>query len=213
MKKTIIFDFDGTIADTLGPIMAVFNKNSKSFRYKHLSPETIEKLRGQNSEEILRQLRVPWQNMPFVIRRVRQDLREHIDSVELITGIKSVIEELHKDGKKLIIVTSNSKEIVDKFLKRREICVFDKIYSTGFLSKQRTLRRVLSEQKISANSTVYIGDETRDIVAAKAAKIDVIAVTWGFNNRAILEANKPDLLADKPAELLNLIEKLSTTAS
>ena len=158
MKKTIIFDFDGTIADTLGPIMAVFNKNSKSFGYKHLSPETIEKLRGQNSEEILRQLKVPWQNMPFVIRRVRQDLREHIDSVELVDGIKSVIEDLHSDGKKLIIVTTNSREIVEKFLKRHEICVFDKIYSTGFLSKQRTLRKVLSDLKIGASSTVYVGD-------------------------------------------------------
>ena len=53
---------------------------------------------------------------------------------------------------------------------------------------------------------VYVADETRDIEAAKKAKVRIISVTWGFNSREILKKQNPDFLVDRPEEILRIID-------
>ena len=64
------------------------------------------------------------------------------------------------------------------------------------------------EQNNLKDDVVYIGDEERDIAACKKCKISIIAVTWGFDSKELLEKNNPHYLADTPKELLEIITRL-----
>ena len=66
------------------------------------------------------------------------------------------------------------------------------------------IKHLLKEKNFSNGDMVYVGDEVRDIKAAKKARVRVIAVTWGLNSRKILEKEHPDYLVDRPQELLKI---------
>jgi phosphoglycolate phosphatase len=52
---------------------------------------------------------------------------------------------------------------------------------------------------------IYVGDETRDIEAARKIQIQVIAVSWGFNSREVLAEQKPDFLISHPSQLIEVV--------
>ena len=58
------------------------------------------------------------------------------------------------------------------------------------------------------DEVVYVGDEVRDIKAAKRAGMKIIAASWGYNEREALEKYKPDLIVDRPVELIEVVEKV-----
>ena len=66
----------------------------------------------------------------------------------------------------------------------------------------------MDKYHLDQNQTVYVGDEVRDIEAARRAEIQVIGVTWGFNTRAVLKKNSPDTIVDNPADLLATVKQL-----
>jgi len=59
--------------------------------------------------------------------------------------------------------------------------------------------------KLYTEDVIYIGDEVRDIEAARAAGIKIASVTWGYNLESILTENKPDYIVTQPRDLLNLM--------
>jgi phosphoglycolate phosphatase-like HAD superfamily hydrolase len=58
---------------------------------------------------------------------------------------------------------------------------------------------------LPARDVVYVGDEVRDIEAGRQAGVAVAAMTWGFNDRALLARHCPDYLVERPEELLQLL--------
>lgn len=72
--KGILFDFDGTIADTLSLVLAIFNRISPEYGLSPLKAEEVRELRSMTSQEILRQAQIPfWQVIALVIR-AKQEL-------------------------------------------------------------------------------------------------------------------------------------------
>ncbi|HRK03366.1 MAG TPA: HAD hydrolase-like protein, partial [Oligoflexia bacterium] len=94
---------------------------------------------------------------------------------------------------------------VESFLKLHGLDFFDFIQGgSSVLGKARILERILAEKNMDPATTVYVGDEARDIVAARTVGVRSVAVTWGFNSRRLIEAATPDRIISKPIELLNL---------
>jgi len=86
---------------------------------------------------------------------------------------------------------------------------FLEIYGgVGLFGKAPTLRRLLREQHLDPKDAVYIGDELRDVQAAQAVSLPVIAVTWGFARLSDLKAKRPTALANRPADLMGILDKL-----
>ena len=105
------------------------------------------------------------------------------------------------------ILTSTSEENVRKFLKKNKLELFDFIYSgSSIFGKHKVMKSLLKKQKLKRKEVIYVGDETRDIEAAKKAKVKIISVTWGFNTKQILKKQKPDFLIDKPKELMKILK-------
>ncbi len=208
--KVIIFDFDGTIADTLDSVVSITNRLAGEFGYKPTSQEDLIILRNLNSRQIIKKSGVPIFKIPFLIRKVLAELNNEIQVLSAFPGIKETLIELRKQGKSLGIVTSNSKENVTAFLNKNGLQeLFDFIYSgTTIFGKSKVMNRVLKSENLNPEEVLYVGDETRDIESAKKTDIKVIAVSWGFNSKEVLAEQSPDYLIHQPDEIIEVIRSL-----
>ncbi|GAB4215235.1 MAG: HAD family hydrolase [Synechococcales cyanobacterium] len=202
----VLFDFDGTIADTLPHLWQIGERLATEAGYDDL-PD-LEDLRQLSSREILRTLQIPLLHIPLLVRRLRREMRQEMHHIPVCPGMKPMLESLFRRGWILGIVTSNSSRNVRAFLEHHQLGHwFSLLHSeSSLLSKSRVLQRVLQQQHWSVQDVVYVGDETRDVEAARAAGMKVVAVTWGFNSEAALTRVTPQALARDPQELLAILE-------
>jgi phosphoglycolate phosphatase-like HAD superfamily hydrolase len=211
----ILFDFDGTIADSFDVILHITNRLAKEFGYEPASPAQIKQLQNLNSREIIKHLQIPVYKLPFLLRRLKSEMNQEIHSLDPIPGVKAVLEQIHQQGYRLGIVTSNTESNVRIFLQRHGMeALFELLHGEVMLfGKARVLTQVLRRQSLSVASVVYVGDETRDVEAAKKVGMKVVAVDWGFNSHHALQDVEPDALVSNPMDLLGAIARLSPPSS
>jgi len=210
MSQAIIFDFDGTIADTLSQVIKILNLYAPKHGLSAVPQKEIDKMKDYGAKEILAKFKISPIEAIQVIRVVRSEQKKSIAYVRIFPGIKDVIAKLKKQHLKVGIVTSNSKTNVQKFLKENKIKEIDFIYSeNSMFGKANKLTKVIKAQKLNKSDVIYVGDEVRDIEAAHKAGISVIAVTWGFNSKKRLEQSKPDYLITKPEQILQVVKSNS----
>ena len=206
-NKVIVFDFDGTIADTYQAVVDITNSLSSEFGYQPISEEELLLLKNLSSKEIVRRSEISLFKIPFLVRRVQKELGQQIAELSPIKGIESVLLELKHRDYVLGIVTSNAQENVAAFLQKNGLdYLFDFIHSgTNIFGKHRIINELVRKRNLNKTDVIYVGDETRDIRSARKSGIGIIAVGWGFNSQEILAEYKPDFLAVKPTELLEVI--------
>lgn len=204
----IIFDFDGTIADTLPELVRVLNLLGDDFGYKKIANKDINRLRGVELRQAFRELGISGLKLPFLVRKVKSELRARMSFVKPQKGVKDALSRLKKDGFSLGILTSNSRANIDLFLKDNGLDFFDFIYcGSSIFGKGNVLQRLIRSQNLRQEKVVYVGDETRDIMAARKAKVRVVSVSWGFNSKKLLASRSPDFLVESPKELVNVLER------
>lgn len=201
--RVIIFDFDGTIADSFDAVLSISNRLADEFGYPPTPLEDISALKNLSSREILRRSKVPFFKLPFLLRRLRSELNREIARLKPIPGIKDALLELRHQGHSLGIVTSNSRQNVIAFLEAQDMRELFDFVDSGLtlFGKGRIIQQILRQKHVDPDTAIYVGDETRDVEAARKIGIKVIAVCWGFNSCEVLAAQKPDFLIHKPAEL------------
>ncbi|OUL30781.1 carotenoid oxygenase [Nostoc sp. T09] len=206
-QKVIIFDFDGTIADTVHALVSIANRLALEFDYVQITPQELALLRNLTSREIIKYSGISVLKIPFLLKKVKSELKNKIHEFKPIPGMKEALIELKAHGYKLGIITSNSKDNVTEFLKINDLgSLFDFIYSgVTIFGKTTIINNVLRQKQLKPQEVIYVGDETRDIEASKKANIKVIAVTWGFNSPEVLAKQKPDFLIHHPSELLRVL--------
>lgn len=207
--KYIIFDFDGTIADTLHLALNLYNSFAHKFKTKQVNPEDIEHLRARKPQEFLKAYGISSLKLFFILLRIRKELHLHITNIDPVGGIQQALADLKKAGYRLGILTSNSVKNVELFCQHNGMQNhFDFIYSgRNAFGKEKVIRRLLKRENIRKEEVMYVGDETRDIEACHIAGIPIIAVTWGLNHGNILSALHPEHLIDHPSELLACLAK------
>ncbi|OIP70841.1 MAG: carotenoid oxygenase [Oscillatoriales cyanobacterium CG2_30_40_61] len=210
MNKTIIFDFDGTLADTLNAVVRISNRLSDEFGYAPTSPETLSQIQNLSSWEIIQESGISLFKLPFLVRRVIYELNHDLQQINLFPTIPETLRQLHQQNYSLYIVTSNSKMNVTTILSRYDLVkCFKGIYSgISLFGKHKIINQLLYKEKIQPQQAIYIGDETRDINAAQQSHVKSIAVSWGYNSAEILAQQKPDILIVHPSELMNAIENI-----
>ena len=198
MKKYIVFDFDGTIADTYQDILTIVNDLKKD-KYKEID---FEDIRDHGARYLIKKAGIPFWKIPKFVYQAASKLKRK-NNIRLFPEILDVFKELSKKYK-LGILSSNSEENIRIVLKKYKVeDLFEFIYSnSSIFGKHLVLKRMCRKYKINPEDIIYIGDEDRDIIAAKKAKIKIIAVTWGFNSEKLLKEKKPDYLVNNPKEIL-----------
>ena len=207
-KDILIFDFDGTIADTFHYLIEIANRLSPEFGFRKIETHEIAKLKDKSVQETIRYLGIPLLKVPMIVAKAKMELHKEITHVKPAEGLKDILQQFKRIGFKMGILTSNSLKNVTGFLKNNELELFDFIHTTPKIwSKNRSLKTLMDENQLSCSQTIYIGDETRDIIAAGKAGIRSVAVTWGYNSHKALSAHHPDHLIHSPQELLQLFEE------
>lgn len=201
--RVIIFDFDGTIADSFDAVFSISNRLADEFGYPHTPLEDVNALKSLSSREILKRSKVPFFKLPFLLLRLRSELNREIARLQPIPGIKEALLQLRHQGHHLGIVTSNSRQNVIAFLEAQDMQELFDFVDSGLtlFGKGRIIQQILRQKHVDPDTAIYVGDETRDVEAARKIGIKVIAVCWGFNSCEILAAQKPDFLIHRPAEL------------
>lgn len=207
-QKVIIFDFDGTIADTVDALVTIANRLAGEFGYIPINSQELALLRNLPAREIIKYSGVSLFKIPFLVKKVKGELKHKIHELHLINGIKTALVELHDQGYHLGIITSNSQDNVHEFLKCHKLDhLFDFIYSgVTIFGKTTIINNVLRQKQFKPEAVIYVGDETRDVESAKKANIKVIAVSWGFNSSEALGKQNPDFLIHDPSELVSVIK-------
>lgn len=207
MKNTIIFDFDGTIADTLDSVVKIVNNQAEHFGYKKVTKEDIPYLQGKKPKEILSYLGISIFKLPLWIKKVHSEVNKEIGNMTPTVNLSPLLSELHIDEYfRLGILSSNTQENVKQFLHKNELDFFDFIYTgKSVFGKSHIINKIIKQRKISKSDVFYVCDEVRDIEAAQKSGIQSIAVTWGYNTKDALQKENPDFLVDTLDELRNII--------
>ncbi len=205
-KKVIIFDFDGTLADTFSTVVEIVNSLAHEYGYEPLGIELISALRHKRAQDIIKIFKIPIWRIPKLLFTVKEALGKKISDLELFDGISEMLQDLKKEGYVVGIVSSNKVDTIEEFVKKNNIDLFDFIYSEKDLfGKSRVLKNLMKKKGLFAQDVMYVGDETRDIEAARGAGIQIVSVSWGFNAVEALEKLSPDHLINHPSELLPII--------
>lgn len=206
----ILFDFDGTLANSLEHIYEIYNRIAPEYGCVQIDEEGRKIVAGGKPQDLMKEYGISPQKLAVLVLRVRREMRKDITRLQPIPGIEEALSRLSKKGYPMGIVTSNDRENVLLFLKNNRLeRFFDFVYTgKSLFGKDKVFARLFRQRGLSPAGVVYIGDETRDVEACKKIGIPMIAVTWGMNNKTILASMKPEGIADSPDELPDLISRL-----
>jgi phosphoglycolate phosphatase len=213
--KVIIFDFDGTIADSRDAFVNIVNRLAPTFGYQPVGTSELEELTNLSSEEIIKRAKICQLKIPFILRQIKKELNKEIGNLKPIYQIGNSLISLKQEGYQLGIITSNLKENVEIFLKNNQLDELFNFVCSGItlFGKNKVIDKFIKQNNLQPHEVIYVGDETRDITAAKKSKVRVIAVAWGFNSPEILAKFQPDFLLDNPQELVETAKKITANLS
>ncbi|MCX5962546.1 MAG: HAD-IA family hydrolase [Cyanobacteria bacterium] len=207
VNRMVIFDFDGTIADSFSIGVKIGNQLAREFGFPTITMATIDRWQHLSSKEIIHEIGVPFYRLPKIIRRFKSDMNREIPHLQPFDGMKEALRTLRSQGCRLGIVSSNSEDNVRSFLAVQSIShLFEFVISCPrLMGKDKALKRILKKQNIQPETVLYVGDETRDIDAAKRSNIRSAAVSWGFNSLQVLAQHYPDFILTEPADLNKIV--------
>lgn len=207
-KKVIIFDFDGTLADSAPIIRAIYAEVATKNGLRVMSDEDYTMLRRGSLREAKKWSGVRFWQFPLLVRNVRKLMRLESEKVALFPGVVEMIRELRRQGLDLYILSRNTAATITHVLERHglegELPILDR-RKRSFGSKASVINRLVQQKQYDRKLVWMVGDEVRDIVAANKARVNSIAVPWGLQDISILERYKPTRTVSTVSELQKIL--------
>ncbi|MEA3451450.1 MAG: HAD-IA family hydrolase [Bacteroidota bacterium] len=207
--KYIYFDFDGTIANSVDLGIEIIDILAPKHGFKTVDKSKIDYYRNLSSQDLIKEFNIPLIKLPFLAPLFKIELSKRIDDLNPYPGIKEMLEYL--SGKYFLgILTSNNVDNVNHFLEKHELAKYFSDVRSEFqmFGKHLSLKKIIKKNKIKKNKFIYVGDETRDIEAAKKVKAKTIAITWGFGGERILRKYNPDFIVSSAEEITACVDEL-----
>ncbi len=204
--KLILWDFDGTLADTLAMALQFYNEMAAEKGFKVITdPYSV---RDMNISEFLKNHNIGVHRVPFLFARILKAIKAEAARVRFHSGIRELIEQINEMGLHQGIVSSNSTENIELFLTANQAMpLFGYVTGTSrIMGKATRIQKAMRKFPVPANEVLYIGDEIRDVEAAQAASVDVASVTWGLNSEQALKAQNPTWIVSEPSEILAILQ-------
>ena len=210
MLKLLIFDLDGTLADTSVDIADALNYAIEPLGNSRYSVEEIKAMVGSGLTKLIRSLIPAGASIAeeYIIKRFLEYYSEHLlDNTKAYPYVKETLSKIAGRYKKAVISNKRegfSREILESI---GILQFFDVVLGSDSVREQKPspvpLLEVMKRFGASKDEAVMIGDSSYDIEAARAAGIKMIAVTYGFRSRESLK--DADYLIDRFDELLNIL--------
>ena len=210
--KYIIFDFDGTIFNSITDVIICFNKALSVNGFPTLTYEEYIEILGGNIDELV-SLSLKDKNTPENMELVKNTYDEiygtsNRENSLPFDGMHEVLLELQKKGILLAINSNRKNDSIKKFIGKYYSDIDFKAiegHNPAYPSKPRPcgVKKMLHKLKVSKDDAIYIGDSSTDIKTAKNAEIDCVIVKWGYGDpedyvdEYILDA------IEKPSDIFN----------
>lgn len=196
------FDFDGTLADTMPWFNAILNAAADKYGFRKIDAAERDQLRHRDASEVLKFLDIPLWKLPAIMTHVRALMQEIDPSVPVFDGVPDALVRLKAGGMRLAVVSSNSLENVRCVLGPATAALFDDYEcGAGLFGKAAKIGRLLERHDTAPERFLLVGDEMRDIDAARKAGVRVGVVAWGYNHVDALRERGPDELFMRAADL------------
>jgi len=211
--KLVVWDFDGTLADSLPAAVGIFNRLAPELGFRPV--EDVSAARSLTTRQFLRQHGIPFWRLPRLVRRFRTEAAAEADRLKMVPGLAAALAGLHGSGVRLGVLSSNHEDNIRRCLRANgaeEFFAFVVGYPKLF-GKAKALRRIVRAERVARAEVLYVGDEVRDVEAARKAGVAAAAVTWGFHTEALLRDSRPVHLVGDPAALLELVAADGTRAA
>ncbi|MDR1337419.1 MAG: HAD family hydrolase [Rickettsiales bacterium] len=207
--KNIIFDFDGTLGDTVAPSLNSMKTALVESKANYDASKLNADLMVMSTDEIIATLKVSG-DVRAIFKRFIQIRMQNTEGTYLYPGIKKLLNDL-KNGKQLFIATNNFTPIIDMTLKMLDIDIFNDIRTSDYkgaqMSKNQMVADLVTQYKLPLSETVMIGDGMADIVAGKNAGIKTIAVDWGYDSDKKALKQYADFYVKTATELKSILAR------
>jgi phosphoglycolate phosphatase len=184
-RPLIIWDFDGTMADSLGVVERLLLKLAPDYGIAAPDRATILDWRGKDLKTVLVHLGLSWRKVPGLLLKVQRGMAKEIAGIPVIAGLEPVMRELAKDYR-FVLLSSNAKDNVERWLDMQGWRGwFERVVTGSSLGgKARHFDKLVKQMKVPKHRVVVVGDEFRDIAAARESGLKCVIVGWGFQTEA-----------------------------
>lgn len=203
--KYILFDFDGTIADSKSVVLSVYNELASRRGYTKIEAHNIEKLRSLSIKNRCRELNVPVYKIPFIAAYVIQQYGKSLHRLTFNPGIEDLLASLAKEEMPYAILSTNAVRNISGFFQLQNLSCPEIYTSSKVFGKHRLMKKFLKQKKLQPNEVLYVGDELRDIIACRKCGIPIAWAAWGYDAPEALTATPPDYVLNIPQDLLQII--------
>ena len=209
--KLVVWDFDGTLADSLPAAVGIFNRLAPEMGFRPL--DDLAAARGMSTRQLMRQHGISLWRLPRLVRRYHDAAADEADKLKLAAGLPAALAAIAATGVRLGVLSSNREDNIRRCLRATGaeghfafVIGYPRLFGKG-----KALKRIIRTERLERADVLYIGDELRDVEAAKKAGVAVAAVTWGFHTADLLRTGEPDYVVSDPRELVGLVGRTSAT--
>lgn len=212
MKKLAIFDFDGTLFNTVDDVIVNFNRALKANDFPTLTREEYIERLGGNIDDIV-SLILNDRNTPKNINIIKREYGKLYaaskkENSKPFPDILNLLNDLERKGV-LIAINSNRttpsiKLFVEKYLSDIDFLEIEG-HNMEYPSKPSPfgVNRIIKKAEVSLDETIYIGDSKTDIKTAQNAGIECVIVKWGYGNQLDYENEYILGVVDEPYDIIN----------
>ena len=222
MRKLVLFDFDGTLADTAPDLAAAANKQRTRKGLPPLPYESLRPLASHGARGLLKAgLDMDPDHPDYEAHRL-QFLQDYEQDMTLLTvlfpGVTELLSTLKTNGYSWGIVT-NKVEYLALPIVRHLGLHSESVVTVGGDTTPHTkphpapLLHAAKQAGFDPGQCLYVGDDERDIIAGKAAGMSTIAAAYGYCGLSEVAGWQADAIANSPAEVWPAIQALTRCAA
>lgn len=199
--QLLAFDFDGTLANTLPWFDTVLASVAQKYGFRNPAENEKEQLRHRDVRQILSSLDIPFWKAPAILMEFRQRMQEASPNVNLFEGIEQALASLRQAGYQIAVLSSNSELNVRRTLGKAQELIDQYRCGSDLFGKASRLKTLYRQTDCTPDACLLIGDEIRDIDAARESGCHAASVAWGYNHPDALSAKGPDYLFRTPDDI------------
>lgn len=216
MYKTVIFDLDGTLLNTLTDLTNASNAICMQNGWPTFSQKEIRQMVGNGILKLVERFSPPDERTPEKLEKTMNQFITYYDLHKMdetapYPGIPEVLEALRAEGVKIAVFSNKADELCPIMVRHYFGDVFDAVRGKriGVPAKPDPtgVFELLSELNATADESIYVGDSDVDVMTGHHAGLPVCGVTWGFRGREELQSAGAEFLADHALELKTLLLK------
>ncbi|MCB9229814.1 MAG: HAD-IA family hydrolase [Deltaproteobacteria bacterium] len=202
----VLLDFDGVLSDSWDVFLSAVNAHSGEYNFTPVRPQEAKDM---TTRELLDKYQLGTLNTCRLVKSIKKYIQSRMDEIGVFRDFSDLCHDLHRqENIRFAIISSNSKENIAWFIDKYELSFIGDIVSNARLfGKEAQIRRYIRKNRLRYENCLYVGDEVRDIEAARKAGISSLAVTWGYDPERKLSESRPSYLAKNAREAFSSIKE------